>query len=162
MKLRMQVRLPKDRTIVPEEKCSFGRFRRRFCGIRFHGVISIGATMPIQLVETARRLRCLQIPGTPATAPTVTGGGIGVFRGDIHPSHAPKVERKYKTLFPIFFAGGVKGQILSAYRARVSNPQKVTDCRDALAARDCNFGTRPLTKSLTVKLIEMGIDPEAE
>jgi hypothetical protein len=36
----------RHRTIVPEEKCSFGRFRRRFCDIRFHGEISIGA-MPL-------------------------------------------------------------------------------------------------------------------
>jgi hypothetical protein len=55
--------------IVPKEKRSFGRVRRRFCGIRFHGVISIGATTPIRLVETTRRLRHLQIPTTPATAP---------------------------------------------------------------------------------------------
>jgi nitrite reductase/ring-hydroxylating ferredoxin subunit len=43
----------------------------------FHGVISFGATMPIQLVETTRRLRHLQIPTTPATAPTVTGEALG-------------------------------------------------------------------------------------
>src|SRR3984893_3271873 len=60
--------------IVPKEKCSFGRVRRRFCGIRFHGVISIGATTPIRLVETTRRLRHLQIPTTPATAPPDTVG----------------------------------------------------------------------------------------
>ena len=30
--------------IVPKEKRSFGGIRRRYCGIRFHGVISIGAT----------------------------------------------------------------------------------------------------------------------
>src|ERR1700730_11688209 len=77
MKLRMRVRLSKDRTNRPRGKVLLRR--RRFCGIRFHGVISIGATMPIQLVETTRRLRHLQIPTTPATVPTVTGGGIGVF-----------------------------------------------------------------------------------
>ena len=57
--------------IVPKEKRCFGRFRRRFCDIRFHGVISLGATTPIRLVETTRRLRHLQIPTTPATAPTL-------------------------------------------------------------------------------------------
>jgi hypothetical protein len=36
-------------------------------------VISIGATMPIRLVETTRRLRHLQIPTTPATAPGASG-----------------------------------------------------------------------------------------
>lgn len=55
--------------IVLKEKHSFGRVRRRFCGIRFHGVISIGAATPIRLVETTRRLRHLQIPTTSATAP---------------------------------------------------------------------------------------------
>src|SRR2546421_163147 len=53
--------------IVPKEKCPFDR--RRFCGIRFHGVISLGATTPIRLVETTRRLRHLQIPTTFATTP---------------------------------------------------------------------------------------------
>src|ERR1700730_5282012 len=33
--------------------------------------------MPIQLVETSRRLRHLQIPTTPETAPTVTGAALG-------------------------------------------------------------------------------------
>jgi hypothetical protein len=35
--------------------------------IRFHGVISLGATTPILFVETTWRLRHLQIPTTPAT-----------------------------------------------------------------------------------------------
>jgi hypothetical protein len=68
MKLRMRVRLPKDRTNRPRGKLPFGRFRRRFCGIRVLGVISIGA-MQIQMVEATRRLRHLQIPTDPATAP---------------------------------------------------------------------------------------------
>ena len=51
MKLRMRVWLPKDRTNRPRGKLPFGRFRRRFCGIRFHGVISIGATMTIQWLK---------------------------------------------------------------------------------------------------------------
>jgi hypothetical protein len=81
-------------------------------------------------------------------------------RGDIHPSHAPKIERKYVTLSSIFFIGSVKGQILSVYKARVANPQKVADYRAALANGDVHLGTRPLTKSLTAKLVEMGIDPD--
>jgi hypothetical protein len=55
--------------IVPKEKRSFGCIRRRLCGIRFHGVISIGASTPILLVETTWRLRHLQIPTTPARHP---------------------------------------------------------------------------------------------
>jgi hypothetical protein len=56
--------------IVPKKKRSFGRFVRRFCSIRFHGVISIGARTPIRFEQTNWRLRHLQIPTTPATAPT--------------------------------------------------------------------------------------------
>jgi hypothetical protein len=59
--------------IVPKEKRSFGRLRRRICDIRFHGVISIGALTPILFVETTWRLRRLQIPTTPATAPDQNG-----------------------------------------------------------------------------------------
>jgi hypothetical protein len=55
--------------IVPKEKRSFGRFRRRFCDIRLHGVISIGAPTPIRFEQTNWRLRYLQIPTTSATAP---------------------------------------------------------------------------------------------
>jgi hypothetical protein len=55
--------------IVPKKKRSFGRFVRRFCSIRFHGVISIGARTPIRFEQTNWRLRHLQIPTTPATAP---------------------------------------------------------------------------------------------
>src|ERR1700716_272126 len=55
--------------IAPKKKRSFGRFSRRFYGIRFHGVISIGASTPIRFEQTNWRLRHLQIPTTPATAP---------------------------------------------------------------------------------------------
>jgi hypothetical protein len=55
--------------IVAKEKRSFGRFRRRFCDIRFHGVISIGAPTPIRFEQTNWRLRHLQTPATSATAP---------------------------------------------------------------------------------------------
>ena len=47
MKPRMRVRTP-DSKGSNQSSRSFGRFRRRFCGIRFHGVISIGATTPIR------------------------------------------------------------------------------------------------------------------
>jgi hypothetical protein len=65
-------------------------------------------------------------------------------------------------LYSIFFAGSVEGQVLSVYRARVINPQKVLDYRAALAAGDCSFGTKALKKSLVIKLNEMGIDHEGE
>jgi hypothetical protein len=55
--------------IVPKEKRSFGCLRRRFYGIRFHDVISIGAQTPIRFELTNWRLRHLQIPTNPATAP---------------------------------------------------------------------------------------------
>jgi hypothetical protein len=55
--------------IVPKKKRSFGRFSRRFYGIRFHGVISNGAPTPIRFEQTNWRLRHLQIPTTSATAP---------------------------------------------------------------------------------------------
>jgi hypothetical protein len=85
-----------------------------------------------------------------------------VSRGDIHPSHAPKVERKYQTLSSIFFMGSVQDQILSVYKARVVNPQKVLDYKAALAAGDVNLGTKLLKKSLAAKLAELGIDHEDE
>jgi hypothetical protein len=55
--------------IVPKKKRCFGRFLCRFYGIRFHGVISIGAPTPTRFEQTNWRLRHLQIPTTPATAP---------------------------------------------------------------------------------------------
>src|SRR6202043_2595166 len=55
--------------IVPKKKRSFSRFRCSFYGIRFHGVISIGAPTPIRFEQANWRLRHLQIPTTPATAP---------------------------------------------------------------------------------------------
>jgi hypothetical protein len=72
--------------IVPKKKRSFSRFRCSFYGIRFHGVISIGAPTPIRFEQTNWRLRHLQIPTTPATAPppssedtnTLTGAKFGL------------------------------------------------------------------------------------
>ena len=54
---RIPPRLPSDN--LPEEKHSF---RRRFCGVRFHGGIFIGAPARIRLFETRRSLRYLHIP----------------------------------------------------------------------------------------------------
>src|SRR5271166_365449 len=55
--------------IVPKEKRPFGCIRSPLYGIRFHGVVSIGALTSIQFEQTNWRLRRLQIPTTPATAP---------------------------------------------------------------------------------------------
>jgi hypothetical protein len=55
--------------IIPKEKRSFGCMYRRLYGTCFHGVISIGALTPIRFEQTNWRLRRLQIPTTPATAP---------------------------------------------------------------------------------------------
>jgi hypothetical protein len=60
--------------IVPKEKRPFGCTRWPIYGIRFHGVISTGALTPIRFEQTNWRLRRLQIPTTPATAP-----GAGCF-----------------------------------------------------------------------------------
>src|SRR5271166_4429901 len=56
--------------IVPKEKRPFGCIRSPLYGIRFHGVVSIGALTSIQFEQTNWRLRRLQIPTTPATAPS--------------------------------------------------------------------------------------------
>jgi hypothetical protein len=55
--------------IVAKKKRSFGRFRCRFYGICFHGMISIGAPTPIRLQQTNWRLRHFKLLSTPATAP---------------------------------------------------------------------------------------------
>jgi hypothetical protein len=52
---------------LPEEKRSF---HRRFCSIRFHGVISIGASTRVRLVET---IRYLQIPIISGRRPQLCG-----------------------------------------------------------------------------------------
>jgi hypothetical protein len=83
-------------------------------------------------------------------------------RGDVSASQEPRIERRYQTLFPIFFNGSVQGQILSVFKARVTNPAKLVDYKNALANNDVTLGTKPLKKSLITKLIEMGIDPESE
>jgi hypothetical protein len=61
MKRRTRVRTlaSKESNQSPKEKPPFGRFSRRFYGIHFHGVISIGAPTPIRFKQTNRRLRHL-------------------------------------------------------------------------------------------------------
>ena len=48
------------------------RIQPSLYGIHFHGVIFIGAPTPIRFEQTNGRLRHLQIPTTPATAPSRT------------------------------------------------------------------------------------------
>ena len=62
------IRGPKLINVNQARSCS--RVRRRFYGIRFHGVISIGASTPIRFEQTNWRLRDLQIPTTRARAPS--------------------------------------------------------------------------------------------
>ena len=69
MKLRIRTPASKGSNQSSQGKAFLRPRPPSLCGIRFHGVISIGATTPIRLVETTRRLRHLQIPTTPATAP---------------------------------------------------------------------------------------------
>jgi hypothetical protein len=80
MKPRMRVRIPasKGSNQCPQEKAFLRpiHISRRFYGIRFHGVISIGASTPILFEQTNWRLRHLQIPTNPATVPL--GEGVTV------------------------------------------------------------------------------------
>jgi len=70
---------------VPRTQPAHEEFPLDWRGSNFHGVISIGATMPIQLVETTRRLRHLQIPTAPATAPTVTSFANSILLVNLSP-----------------------------------------------------------------------------
>ncbi len=70
---------------------------------------------------------------------------------------APTV-RKYATLGTIFFNGSSVGQLLSVYKTRETNVQKVSDYKAALAAGDCSLPVESLmTKSLKEKLVALGI-----
>ena len=67
---RAHRRLQRIEPISSEENVPFRRIGRRFHGNCFHGVISVGASTPIRFERTNWRLRRLQIPTTPATAPS--------------------------------------------------------------------------------------------
>jgi hypothetical protein len=72
---------------------------------------------------------------------------------------APTV-RKYVTLGTIFFSGSSIGQLLSVYKTRETNVQKVSDYKAALTAGDCSLPVESLmTKSLKEKLVALGITP---
>jgi hypothetical protein len=70
---------------------------------------------------------------------------------------APTV-RKYATLGTIFFSGSPTGQLLSVYKTRESNPQKVADFKAALANGDCTWGDTPFSKMIVKKATELGIE----
>jgi hypothetical protein len=62
-----------------------------------------------------------------------------------------KVVRKYPTLSRTFFNGSLRGQILSVYKTREINPEKISDFKAALAAGDITWGDTPLPKALVEK-----------
>jgi hypothetical protein len=69
-----------------------------------------------------------------------------------------KVPKKYATLGTIFFSGSSVGQLLSVFKTRETNVQKVLDYKAALAAGDCSLPVESLmTKSLKEKLVALGI-----
>jgi hypothetical protein len=67
------------------------------------------------------------------------------------------VVRKYPTLSRTFFNGSLRGQILSVYKTRESNPQKVVDFKAALENGDCTWGDTPFSKAVVEKATELGI-----
>jgi hypothetical protein len=69
-----------------------------------------------------------------------------------------KVVRKYRTLSRTFFNGSLRGQILSVYKTREINPEKISDFKAALAAGDITWGDTPLPKALVEKATALGIE----
>jgi hypothetical protein len=70
-----------------------------------------------------------------------------------------KMVKKYQTLGTIFFSGSPTGQLLSVFKARSTNLQKVSDYRAALQAGDCRLPEESLmTKSLKEKLAALGLE----
>jgi hypothetical protein len=68
------------------------------------------------------------------------------------------VARKYPTLSKTFFNGSPQGQILSVYKTRSSNPQKVADFKAALENGDCTWGDTPFSKAVVEKATALGIE----
>jgi len=69
-----------------------------------------------------------------------------------------KVVRKYPTLSRTFFNGSLRGQILSIYKTREINPEKVSDFKAAIAAGDITWGDMPLPKAIVEKATALGIE----
>jgi len=69
-----------------------------------------------------------------------------------------KVPKKYATLGTIFFSGSSVGQLLSVFKTRETNIQKVLDYKAALVAGDCSLPEEPLSKSLKEKIVALGLE----
>jgi hypothetical protein len=69
-----------------------------------------------------------------------------------------KVPKKYATLGTIFFSGSSVGQLLSVFKTRETNVQKVLDYKVALVAGDCSLPEEPLSKSLKEKIVALGLE----
>ena len=69
-----------------------------------------------------------------------------------------KAPKKYATLGTIFFSGSSVGQLLSVFKTRETNVQKVLDYKAALVAGDCSLPEEPLSKSLKEKLAALGLE----
>ncbi len=69
-----------------------------------------------------------------------------------------KVPKKYATLGTIFFSGSSVGQLLSVFKNRETNVQKVLDYKAALVAGDCRLPEEPLSKSLKEKIVALGLE----
>ena len=69
-----------------------------------------------------------------------------------------KVVRKYPTLSRTFFNGSLRGQILSVYKTREINPEKISDFKAALAAGDITWGDTPFSKAVVEKAAALGIE----
>jgi len=69
-----------------------------------------------------------------------------------------KAPKKYATLGTIFFSGSSVGQLLSVFKTRETNVQKVLDYKAALVAGDCSLPEEPLSKSLKEKIVALGLE----
>jgi hypothetical protein len=69
-----------------------------------------------------------------------------------------KAPKKYATLGTIFFSGSSVGQLLSVFKTRETNVQKVLDYKAALVAGDCSLPEQPLSKSLKEKIVALGLE----
>ena len=70
-----------------------------------------------------------------------------------------KAPKKYATLGTIFFSGSSVGQLLSVFKTRETNVQKVLDYKAALVAGDCRLPEEALmTKALREKLAALGLE----
>jgi hypothetical protein len=67
-------------------------------------------------------------------------------------------DRKYPHLTANFLKGTSAGQIKSVHRTRATQPEKLSDFKKAIAARDITIRQAQLTPQCRQKLVELGID----